>query len=112
MHQLLSFITDLENDKDKNIKKHHKLMAASFWNFALKIAEKFFIYGDSATDYAKNILFMALHNDTQTVLDYIKAEHTRHNTPYSDTEIYDLFVASYEKSQQECIQNENKDFYL
>jgi hypothetical protein len=111
MHPIILFITNLENDKDKNIKMHHKLMAASIWAFALKIAEKQFIYGDAAIEYAKDILFIELHHDMQSVLNHIQQDFVNHKILCDNTQIYQIFMDSYMESRECLNKKENIDFY-
>ena len=111
MHPIELFIKTLNNDKDKNIKKYHKLMAATIWNFALKVAEKLFLYGDDAAEYAKKILFTKLNADFDTVLTHIKVDLTTQKIDFDDNELYTLFIESYQKSQEYIDDIKNIDFY-
>jgi hypothetical protein len=111
MHPIELFIANLNNDKDKNIKQYHQLMAATIWSFALRIAEKLFLYADDATEYAKKILFMELNTDFGTILSHVKSDLTTQKIAFDDTEMYNLFIDSYTKSQEYITCNQNIDFY-
>lgn len=112
MQSTLLFITELEAQKENNIKQHYQLMASTLWEFALKIAEKFFIYNENAQEYAKKILFMDLDYPLEVTLKHIQQDFITHNIPYNDTEIHDLFVNAYNKAKENIKEIQNTDFYI
>lgn len=110
MQSLLLFIQELESSKEKNIKYHYQLMAATMWEFALRIAEKFFLYAEDAQEYAKKILFMDLHNPFDVTLKHIQQDFIANQIPFHDSEIYNLFVDAYNKTKETI--NEKQNIYL
>ncbi len=107
MQSLLLFRHDLECHKEKNIKYHYQLMASTIWEFALRIAEKFFLYTEDAQEYAKKILFMDLHNPFDITLRHIQQDFMTNQIAYNDAEMYSLFVDAYQKAKETINHKEN-----
>jgi|GEM_PF-4082279 len=80
----------LLNDQTPCIKVNAQKQAEVIWHFALKIAEKLYIFGDEAIDYAEKILFYELNHSFQETLNFIKLDFEKSNVPFDETEIMEI----------------------